>query len=1116
MPSCQSCSAEVPAGARYCPACGKPQVDWARTEERRVVTVLFADLVGFTALAERLDPERVKRLIDGLFARLSSDITAFGGRVDKVLGDGMVALFGAPVAHEDDAERAVRAGLRMQASLEHLPLPVPVKMRIGINTGEVLVGSLRVDGDYTALGDVVNTAARLQDCSPHGRVLVGPATYVATRDAVRYEPLGPVAVRGREEPVEAWLGVEPLRLPGTRARQVQVNLVGRDAELDLLLGMIRMSAEGPRATVAHIVGEGGTGKTRVVSEVVARAAVDYGVTHLTGRCVPYGETNRWWPIADALSYLLGVDASDPPDRDGFAQRLADQQRGSDDLVDGLALLYGVPSPLDAIDPTRARQELTRVVNAVLGLAVAEGPVVLTLADIHWAHAHVLELAAETLVRLADAPLTVLTTARPEVEFAWPPPTVRGVVLTVQLEPLGREASADLVRALLGDTADEELIDALFARSGGNPLFLEELSSLIAEGSPAGLPDTLRSLIAARLDQLPAPQRAMLDNAAILGLAGTWEMLIYFAQEMGQVADLDDFAALADAGLLERHGTRWHFRSESVRDVAYQTITKSARAQRHAGVAEALESKVPPGTRLDEIADHWATAAELSAELGGVRGVRHDVALRAVDALLGLIDAAIDHLEPVAAGHAVRRAQVLVPADDERLQRRVQARALLVEGEIARLQTQIDDAEFAFERAADLADRLDEPAVKAAAERAWGFALVFSGRFDEAEIHLDAAGELYEELSDARGQAWVEQHRAWISFVEGDAAEAEARLQAAARTMAELGDVGGLGWAMGLLAYVRFFQGQFQEAADLGREVEQKAAELGDRWAVSMMGLLRATLALWQGRLHEANELANGALVTFRAAGDRFGQTQALASIGRSLVGLGQGAEAARVIEEATSVSRGLEIRMLAGHVAASAALVRGDGERALSLAMTVMQEASSAGAAFDASVTAGLAHVLRGDPEAAFAVLEDADAGRPGRPSAHAALALAHLAACDVEDAAEHAEATFASVGATYLDLFQAALALGLARAQRGDIDGALDRLLEMQTAIDGTDDVVSQALARLAVAEVLAAGGRSGEDETRSELAGLLAASDFELGDWAKFVEHAARPRAVPSEVPG
>src|SRR5262245_52811997 len=217
MSECPSCGATCPDLARFCPNCGHA-LGFGLGEERRVVTVVFADMVGFTALAERRDPEHVKSIVDGLFERLVDDVTTFGGRVDKILGDAIVALFGAPVAHEDDAERAVRASLRMQRSAEKevADLDVPVKMRIGVNTGEVLVGALRAGGDYTAMGDVVNTAARLQTVAPPGGVLVGPATRAATSGAIAYESIGDVDVRGREENVAGWLAIEPLTLPGRR------------------------------------------------------------------------------------------------------------------------------------------------------------------------------------------------------------------------------------------------------------------------------------------------------------------------------------------------------------------------------------------------------------------------------------------------------------------------------------------------------------------------------------------------------------------------------------------------------------------------------------------------------------------------------------------------------------------------------------------------------------------------------------------------------------------------------------------------------------------------------------------------------------------------------------
>src|SRR5688572_12971957 len=217
MMSCPACGADVPGGARFCPSCGN--LLQAPVDERRIATVLFADLVGFTTLSETLDPEQVKNLVDACFDRLAADITAYGGRVDKIMGDAVVALFGAPVAHEDDAERAVRAALQMQQTVVNYATALPssgapriagVQLRVGVNTGEVLVGTVRAGGEYTAMGDVVNVASRLQGLAEPGQVIVGPGTYGATREVVRYEPLGAVHARGREEPVEAWRAIEAL------------------------------------------------------------------------------------------------------------------------------------------------------------------------------------------------------------------------------------------------------------------------------------------------------------------------------------------------------------------------------------------------------------------------------------------------------------------------------------------------------------------------------------------------------------------------------------------------------------------------------------------------------------------------------------------------------------------------------------------------------------------------------------------------------------------------------------------------------------------------------------------------------------------------------------------
>ena len=290
---CGSCGADAPDEARFCPSCGHTLV--TRPDERRVATVLFADLVGFTTFSESADPEHVKNLVDRCFERLVADVTAFGGQVDKIVGDAIVALFGAPVAHEDDAERAVRAALQMQRTLATLrqDLRVSAEMRVGVNTGEVLVGAMRAAGEYTAMGDVVNTASRLQAAARPGQVIVGPLTHEATRRVVRYEPLGALVVKGREEPVEAWTAEEVIALPGQQPKQTRASLVGRDPEMSLLRRMLDAALNRQRAQLVLLFGEAGVGKSRLAVELAAMAYEERSATVLKAPCLPYGEANVW-------------------------------------------------------------------------------------------------------------------------------------------------------------------------------------------------------------------------------------------------------------------------------------------------------------------------------------------------------------------------------------------------------------------------------------------------------------------------------------------------------------------------------------------------------------------------------------------------------------------------------------------------------------------------------------------------------------------------------------------------------------------------------------------------------------------------------------------------------
>ncbi|MBK5223809.1 MAG: AAA family ATPase, partial [Acidimicrobiia bacterium] len=415
---CPACASATPDGARFCPSCGhelQVQVD-----ERRIVTVLFADLVGFTALSERRDPEQVKLLVDGCFEALVHDITSFGGRVDKIVGDAIVALFGAPVAHEDDPERAVRAALRMQDTLTRrsAALWASVQMRIGVNTGEVLTGALRAGGDYTAMGDVVNTASRLQTAAAPGEVLVGPATHAATVDAIGYDSVGRLEVRGRGDAVAAWRAVRTLVPPGYGRRSTRAPLIGRSGELGLIGHAIDTCVERGRAALITLIGEAGIGKSRLAREVSHMAEQRHGALVLQGRSVAYGESNVWWPVAEAVRGGVGAKLSDAPSvvRERISGSLIStlgllpDDEEVERVTNGLVHLMGIDGPLRGIEPHRAREEVTRSVVRFIEGHLQRHPVMMGIADLHWAGAPVRELLADLLERLVDTPFMLVTTA----------------------------------------------------------------------------------------------------------------------------------------------------------------------------------------------------------------------------------------------------------------------------------------------------------------------------------------------------------------------------------------------------------------------------------------------------------------------------------------------------------------------------------------------------------------------------------------------------------------------------------------------------------------------------------------------------------------------------------
>ena len=518
--TCAVCGTLVPPGGRFCPNCGTPLPDTglieAPVEERRVVSILFADLAGFTSRSDHADPEDVRRTLMPFHALAKEEIERFGGTLDKFIGDAAMGVFGAPVAHEDDAERAVRAALAIQARAAEMAIPV----RAAVNTGEAVVTFATGPqvGENVA-GDVVNTASRLQSVAPHGGVAVGESTYRATRGAVTYHELEPVTVKGKAEPLRVWV-VDALRedAPG-RADEDATPFVGREAERSLLKELLARTQRECSLQLVTIVGEPGIGKTRLVADLRDHVhAQEEHTTWYRGRCLPYGESVTFAPLEEVVREATGVKRSD--DREEAASKLEGHLRSlslrSEDIDRLRARLAPLLGLVDAEGLAAAnREESFAAWTAFLAATAAQAPTVLVIEDLHWADPSMLDFLDQLGDHLQDVPLLLVGTARPElfdVRRDWGAGKPNSS--TVTLSPLTEDDMQRLLAELLVRTVlPPEAQGPLVASAGGNPLYALEFVRMLADQgtiadiSSIALPETIHGLIAARLDALTAAQRS---------------------------------------------------------------------------------------------------------------------------------------------------------------------------------------------------------------------------------------------------------------------------------------------------------------------------------------------------------------------------------------------------------------------------------------------------------------------------------------------------------------------------------------------------------------------------------------------------------------------------------
>ncbi len=632
MQTCPSCGRENPDDARFCSGCATPLAEAAPArEERKVVTVLFCDLVGSTAQAERMDPEDVRAVLSAYHHRVRSELERHGGTVEKFIGDAVMALFGAPVAHEDDPERAVRAALAIRDWAKE---EQRLQIRIGITTGEALV-TLDADprsGEGMASGDVVNTAARLQAAAPVDGILVDEQTFRATERAIEHAECDPLRAKGKEESIAVWEALEARSRFGVDVRQIgRTPLIGRSEELEALVAALNRARREREPQLVTLVGVPGIGKSRLVWELFQKVDAEPDLTlWRQGRSLPYGEGISFWALGEMVKAQASVLETD------------DSQQAEEKLAAMVAPLVSDPAdaewlarhlrPLAGLEAASElgadrRDEAFAAWRRFFESLAEQRPLVLVFEDLHFADEGVLDFVDYLVDWATGVPILVVGTARPEL-LARRPGWGGGKpnALTLSLSPLADEETAQLVHSLLDrPVLPADVQEMLLERAGGNPLYAEEFVRLLDERGPSEevpLPETVQGLISARIDGLPPDEKALLQDAAVLGK-------VFWLGAAATLASSERWTAEERLHALERKEfvrrerrasvadeVEYAFRHLLVRDVAYGQIPRAERARRHRLAADWIAALGRSEDHAEMLAYHYVAALEL-AEAAGV-------------------------------------------------------------------------------------------------------------------------------------------------------------------------------------------------------------------------------------------------------------------------------------------------------------------------------------------------------------------------------------------------------------------------------------------------------------------------------------------------------------------
>ncbi|HYZ11293.1 MAG TPA: adenylate/guanylate cyclase domain-containing protein [Actinomycetota bacterium] len=909
MRTCGNCGEPNPDRARFCQACGRPlDVEAPVREVRKTVTVLFADVTGSTGLGERLDAEPLRRVMTRFFEEMAAIVERHDGTVEKFIGDAVMAVFGVPVVHEDDALRAVRAATEMRAGLRSLNgelrrvYGVELEMRVGVNTGEVVAGDL-VAGQRFVAGDAVNVAARLEQGATPGEILIGEGTYRLVRDVVVAEATDLVRLRGRDQEVRTYRLDEVRDVDPRTARGLRSPIVGRAGEITLLREAFELSASEGACYLFTILGSAGVGKSRLTEEALDRLGDRAEV--LAGRCLPYGEGITFWPVREVVWRAAGVaaDADAEGARRDIAMHLAGDEQ-ADRVLDGLANLIGLAGA------TGAPEESFWAFRRFLEIRARRRPLIVVFDDIHWAEPGFLDLVAY-LADFTRGPILLMCMARPDLLEARPAwGAGRQNSMTITLSSLSAAESEILVDNLLGGRrVDHGVRRHVVAAAEGNPFFIEEVVRLLLDDEmlverdglwvattdlgALEVPATISAILAARLERLEPGERALAQRASVVGKVFYWGAVAELTPQPERSDVARHLQSLMRKELIATEVSpfsgedAFRFRHLLIRDAAYQAIPKEERADLHESLAGWVAARV--GDRAPEfeeiIGHHLEQAARYRLELGPADERSRSLALRASERLASSGRRALARRDAPAAARLLERAVDLLPSEHP------------------------DRAALLNDLARSLIDRGDLRGAREVLDRV---AAASPGPDTAADAALS---------------------RLWLQLYtdpEGQTETIRTEVERLVPVLSEVGDERGLARASYLLVELDWMACRYAAAAGRLEEVADHAARVGDR-RQETEALGRLAAALVYGPIPVEEAIRRCQRLPERARGDRRVEAGALAAQAELEAMLGRFEGTAEKIDQAEAILEELGLGLIAltsEEVRAAVHLLAGDPEAA--------------------------------------------------------------------------------------------------------------------------------------------------------------------------------------------